>query len=288
MKNIKELTKIANKLDSLGLTKEADVLDTYIRKSAGGFLGTFHGQFAPHELPPEIARLLEYLLDTSTAFNRYYDFKNQAIGIFIPGQDTGKAKTLAAQIVNISQYIRNELDKDGGENFLRWYVNEIGPAYKDEIPQKLEELATKLDAESPLYKEASSHLRVTATFWRQSNFRSGNKSTSAPKAPTVTPPSKEPLIGINEESTYPKYKEPKSTLSGWDKYMAKTQYGPAVKKAWDKYTSSEAAKGLWNPSFGSFAKWYGDNMKVLWNGKNKSPEEVVSILNELATSDILN
>ena len=285
MRSIKELTKIANKLDSLGLTKEADVLDSYIRKTAGGSFGTFHHQFAPHDLPPEIEKLLKYLLTTSTAFNRYYDFRNQSIGIFIPGQNTEKAKALAAQITNISQYIRNELDKDGGENFLRWYINEIGPGYGDEIPKKLEELATKLDAESPLYKEASSHLRVTATFWRQSNSRSGRKSSSAP---TVTPTSKDPLIGINEQDTYPKYQEPKSTLSGWDKYMAKTQYGPSVKKAWDRYTTSEAAKGLWNPSFGSFAKWYSDNMNLLWNGKNKSPQEVVSILNDLATSDILN
>ena len=33
---LRQMVKIANKLDSLGLTKEADVLDRYIQKMAGG------------------------------------------------------------------------------------------------------------------------------------------------------------------------------------------------------------------------------------------------------------
>ena len=57
---ISEFVKIANKLDSLGLTKEADVLDRLICKVAGDVAGDFDFNFGAEEEVAGDATLSEY------------------------------------------------------------------------------------------------------------------------------------------------------------------------------------------------------------------------------------
>jgi len=57
---ISEFVKIANKLDSLGLTKEADVLDGLISKVAGDVAGDFDFDFGQEEEVAGDATLSEY------------------------------------------------------------------------------------------------------------------------------------------------------------------------------------------------------------------------------------
>lgn len=300
MKNIKELTKIANKLDSLGLTKEADVLDAYIRKNAKPALGDFS--------PPEkIQRLM-------TIWLNYAPFPG--LGSII-GYDERNDSAYVEGIGALCQYISDMADKDGTQRtgLSSWYHENIESAnifvgkedrFHQLITKDLYELADDIDAiikeygsnsrrqSLSMYKGITTKIRATASKWSSSYGREGESVEKKPRpgsaaergglhAPTGGTQS------LEAGKTYPPYTEPKSNLTGWDKYMAKAGVGgPEVKKSWDRYTSSKAAKGLWNSSFNSFAKWYGDNLKVLWNGKNKSPQQVISILNELATSDILN
>ena len=303
---IRELVKIANKLDRLGLTSEADLLDSEIRKMAWGDLQKTKSPISGEDItppPPAIAQAMDKYLNTTTIGGRFYN-EDMSIEKLINTQGPYAAQNTDLQIRSFCQYIKKELARDGGGNFYRWYVHTIEEAgnYTGHDPdavvsEDLMELKSMIEDSikdpgikpeiKETYKKTIAELIDTARAF----LGRGSESSQAPVTPKMAPAKTEAPVAETamNVSPSPVAADPtKSNLTGWDRYMAKTQYGPSVKRAWDKYTSSKAAKGLWNPSFGSFAKWYGDNMKVLWDGKNKSPEQVVKILNELATSDILN
>lgn len=297
---LKELVKIANKLDGLGLTREADVLDAYIRKSARS--GLF--DFSP---PENIQKLMTAWLD-------YPPFPGLGSAL---GYDERNDSAYIGRIEELCQYISDMADKDGTQRtgLASWYSRNIETAnifvgspdrFHQLITKDLNELADDIDSITKehgskssrqslsMYKGVTTKIRATASKWSSSYGREGERVEKKPRPGSAAERGGlyAPVGGtqsLEAGKTYPPYTEPKSNLTGWDKYMAKAGVGgPEVKKSWDRYTSSKAAKGLWNSSFDSFAKWYGDNLKVLWNGKNKSPQQVIDILNELSASAILN
>ncbi len=79
-------------------------------------------------------------------------------------------------------------------------------------------------------------------------------------------------------ATYTPYKEPKSNLTGWDRYAAKQEYGAAVQKAWNDFVAGKGA-GKYNRSFRSFVSWYNENKDGPWEGKHKGTQQVADILN---------
>ena len=313
---IRELVKIANKLDRLGLTSEADLLDSEIRKMAG-VLGDMIG-YAPgfRGYQPSSARMMSKWLDTMTLDGGF-------LGAFAKTLPTNSVEGINSAFYEVNS-ILNEIEtaaksNDGINNLVIWYSKNIescsttGNECHMNISNDLKQLADMIEDMSKhpryndgsgvynkatgkregtldqMYKPLVADIRRVAGIWERAYNK--NDSELSPVTPSAAPAKTEAPVAeaAGNVKPSPVAADPtKSNLTGWDRYMAKTQYGPSVKRAWDKYTSSNAAKGLWNPSFGSFVKWYGDNMKVLWDGKNKSPEQVVKILNELATSDILN
>jgi hypothetical protein len=70
--------------------------------------------------------------------------------------------------------------------------------------------------------------------------------------------------------------------TGWDTYVSKTSGGNEVKKAWIAFASIFGQP--YTPNFYSFVSWYNGQKKSAWSGKDKSPKDVVTTLNNLSNS----
>lgn len=294
---IRELVKIANKLDRLGLTSEADLLDSEIRKMARdlGITKHPHTGMAIEPPPPAIAEAMVKYLDTFTIGGRFYNDK-MAIEKLINTEYPDSAKNADLQIRSICAYIKKELARDGGDNFLRWYTFNIetahnyrGPDSSSVVSNDLRELESMIgDAIRgpgirPDIKEIYRTTRVELLDTARSWDGKGSKSSQAPVTPSAAPAKTEAPVAEVSGNVKPSPSGVDTTVSklkGWDRYMAKTQYGPSVKKSWESFVSIDPPEIGNDPSFSAFVNWYKDRKENSWGGKDKSPEEVNRILVE--------
>ena len=252
---LREIVKIANKLDSLGLTKEADILDAYLSKSAGRFDG-----FIVQPPPPGIADLFKKWLTTSHIGNATYE---NGIGSFIP--TSGRSdKTSAAMggIRSISMYTQKELARDNGNDLYMWYVDNIqdagvfsgnpdkflAVAFND-LAQSIRDVVPELKQNTPdvadNYLAVADELERTSQMWIQSRV---NKSSS-PSKPAPSPEG--PPVAAVSPSVTPKPvpTSPSSTSSDpWAIYGSDAR---KLKATWLARTTATKK----NPSFENFQAW---------------------------------
>jgi hypothetical protein len=301
----KNLVKIANKLDSLGLTKEADVLDRYIKKVAAlpdpggtyGYAGT--QKYVP---PGNLPELMKKWLDTATLDGGF-------LGAFAQTLPTNKIQTVRSAISEIRAILAEikgaSLSVMDRVAFLDWYGKNIEMTFiagkargsHDNVTNDLIELADQIEAMSKhaqfnrmiydqethtpiakledLYAPIVKEIRATAEMWRDSFSKADPSET--PKVPSV-PKKTEPQVAMESTTTYPPYKEPKSALTGWDKYMAVTKYGPSVQRAWFDFVKTDPPEIGMDKSFGAYKQWYKDRLTTDWKGAHKSEDEIIRLL----------
>lgn len=102
---LREIVKIANRLDSLGLTKEADILDRYLEKSAS----TFEGLIGTVP-PPTVQATIKKWIGPRASFG---------------GSDLKDPGNFSVQLGQVFDWIGMELDRDGGNDFYMWYMQNI-------------------------------------------------------------------------------------------------------------------------------------------------------------------
>lgn len=250
----RNLAKIANKLDSLGLTKEADVIDRYLEKTAG--------QFDVKSPPPQWAQdLFKRWLDTSSWMNKRYTFDSGGeIASFIPTSSVDVARTVYGQILGLCAFVEKELNRDGGGNLYLWYYDnihsytpilDVGQDASKFLGDDFISLASKFEdvAKSTpnlpelqrLYREAASKLKSTGELWKQT------KDSYDPQQPEIITPSapkaSEQGITMTETTSYPPKAAP--AKDPWAKVSKE------LKKAW----LDRAAARKKDPSYTNYQAW---------------------------------
>lgn len=257
---LREIAKIANKLDSLGLTKEADILDSYLSKSAASF-----AKYIKKSPPPEVAAAFKKWLNVSQLAN--YRWKGGiltgGIGSFIPSAGSAEAIAAYKDIGNyISSYTMNELMRDNGDDLYMWYHDNVH-GNGDFLSEDLNKLAGILkDVASGMsggenYNDIAQLLEVTALEWDKR--KPGQKPISQEAAPQEFASEGAP-VAVQSPSIAPKPSDP------WAVYGAGAK---ALKAAWLARTA--ATKN--NPSFANFKAW----LRV----RNVDPKNVLAIVNVL-------
>ncbi len=288
--SFKELTKVANKLDSLGLTKEADILDQYIRKYSGFTPFGEAAGMGDYRPPADIAALI----------NKWLDYVSIS-SVMVTNSEAG-AQQCFDEIVSLVNFVDRMADGDETKRAgLRdWYTKNIETMsvfsrpedYHNILADDMIELADDLEERlkefpngtwdistgKPLnlgrYNTLAKSLRLTAQKWMRSLGQPA-KNKEVPSSPMK---SDAPVAQVGG-ATYTPYKEPKSNLTGWDKYMAKTKYGPSVKRAWEDFVKTDPPEIGVDPSFAAFTEWYKNRLSSDWGGQHKTPEEVVKLIN---------
>lgn len=273
---LRQLAKIANRLDSLGLTKEADILDRYLEKSASmfeGLIGTVP--------PPTVQATIKKWIGPRASFG---------------GSDLKDPGNFSVQLGQVFDWIGMELDRDGGNDFYMWYMQNINsPGTTNytsgnvilasdlmKLSDRITEYATSenkgwLYPNSP-WSNAQNRALATAQLvkLRTPGVGAPKEKVSpegapvaqmggnvAPKIPPVSPPAP-------EKTTAP--------LTDWQKYEKATPYGAAVRLAWHAFTRIDPPEIGKDDSFAAFKKWYLDAKKESWGGADKSAKEVIAIL----------
>lgn len=257
---LREIVKIANKLDSLGLTKEADVLDTYLSKSAG------YSQFIKKFPPPGIGDLFKKWLDASHIGNYTWlgSVLGGGIGSFVPTSGrTESTKIAVMQIMSICQYTQTELARDSGNDLYLWYLDNVRGAEVfggnpssflaedlTSLAETIRGVADGMKDNTPdvaqTYNNVASHLDKTAALWMA---RNPNKRPS-PEAPSeVAPSSSEgPAVAVQAPAITPKPSAPSSASDPWAIYGSDAR---SLKATWLARTSATKK----NPSFENFQAW---------------------------------
>lgn len=254
----KNLVKIANKLDSLGLTKEADVLDRYIAKVAGIYQDSIKNP------PPEWAQeAFKKWLTTKSAFNKTYEVGGKsgsgAIVSFIPVSSYDTSAAAYAEIIGMSAFVRKELQRDNGLDLFTWHNDNIrSPGFIDPygsvssvLSNDLRDLARKIEdvvkggtppKVAPLYNELVSHLKGTADLWEGRSEGQPKAPASSPSAPTKS----EPQIAMESSTTYPPTApKPAAPQDPWSKVSKD------LRKAW----LDRAADRKKDPSYSNYQAW---------------------------------
>lgn len=254
---LREIAKIANKLDSLGLTKEADILDSYLSKSAASF-----GRYIKKSPPPDVAEAFKKWLNVSQLAN--YRWKGGlltgGVGSFIPSAGSAEAIAAYKDIGNyISSYTMNELMRDNGDDLYMWYHDNVH-GNGDFLSEDLNKLAGILkDVASGMsggenYNDIAQLLEVTALEWDK------RKPGQKPISQEAAPQEEGPAVAVQAPSIAPKPSDP------WAVYGAGAK---ALKAAWLARTAATKK----NPSFANFKAWL--------RGRNVDPKNVIAIVNVL-------
>lgn len=309
MKNIKELTKIANKLDSLGLIKEADVLDTYIRKSARilPYVTSYNDYSPPGMVPDLMSKWLDYVT-----------LDGGFLGAFaktLPTNRLENIKTAFMEIRSILKVVRDMSKTQESRNMLTvWYGNNIEacatPSIPDachnnitndllELADDIEDMsshprynsevydpATKksLGKLSELYEPLLAEIRSGAAAWKAS-FDAPDvvekKEAPAVKTPSPAPIAQAPSAG--DTSAMQKeiaYKKKPAQVMTWDKYVAKIgPKGAEIKAAWENLSSIDTSSSRRDSSFQSFKNWYLERKGGEWGGMDKDPTATLAAIN---------
>lgn len=285
--SFKELTKVANKLDSLGLTKEADILDQYIRKYSGFTPFGEPAGMGNYRPPANISALMSKWLD-------YVSISS----VMVTNSGAG-AQECFDEILSLISFVDGMADADPTKKvgLTDWYTKNIESQlifskpedYHNAIANDMIELADDLEGRlkefpngtwdistgKPLnlgrYNTLAKSLRLTAQKWMRS-YGQPAKKKEAPSSPVK---SDAPVAQVGGTTYAP---ETKSTLTGWEKYMAKTKYGPSVKRAWEDFVKTDPPEIGVDPSFAAFTEWYKNRLSSDWGGQHKTPEEVVRLI----------
>lgn len=312
MRNMKELTKIANKLDSLGLTKEADALDAYIRKTAGVF--GFAPGYKDYSPPGMVPELMSKWLDYMTLDGGFLG----AFGQTLPTNQLKNVRKAEMEIRSILKVVKDmSTTQDNRNKLITWYGNNIEACTTPTIPDSchnnitndLLELASDIksmsshprnniaeiyDPEtrervgklSDLYKPIIAEIRATAGEWKRSfgadDVVEESPETSPVTAPRVSAPIAEATVpggaaAMTKTKTYPK--KPSSPMT-WDKYIANVgPSGSDVKKAWEELSLADKSATRRDSSFPSFKSWYIERKGGEWGGMDKNTSQTIAAIN---------
>ena len=239
MNKIATLAKIANRLDSLGLTREADILDGLIRKLAEE--GVVHeGQ--------KYIDAYGSRLSSMDVRGLILELKNE-LGYYNGTTDNGMFSTGITKIECIMYYLNFKGEWGETGTFQRLLSEGFDPG-------EFTSLAHVLDNED---RGLSEKCKLAA----EAGYADWKYSQHSPPAPAP-------------EATN------KPVATGWDTYVSQTSGGSEVKKAWVAFASIFGQPHT--PNFYSFVSWYNGQKKSKWSGKDKSPRDVVTILNNLSNS----
>ena len=238
---LSKLAKIANRLDSIGLTKEADVLDAFIRKVASDssreykrFESTL-GSLSKSGLVSYIYNnKLSQTKDNIIAAGYYLGLSSDSSNF----NNVGYYDTKAVNV--ILSNMTNAINALSGGKSTYNTASEFFTAFA--IPEDAFKSAVQAgitDAENIIASRDAAQRPAAAP---------------APAAATVSVPA-----------------------TGWEAYLSKAgPMGTEVKKAWVDYSAS-GVPGV-NQSFSSFTSWYNRNLKGPWGGKHKTPSEVIKLI----------
>ncbi len=218
---LKELVKIANRLDSLGLSKEADILDTWIEKMAeeAGVGGMSKDD--PYQAMLRRQKLQEV---TQKAQTQKWDTREMDL-----------AEQISKDVLlTIPSHLRTS-EATFKDMFMRSWSTKP-PVRTGILPQ--------------VWKDTGSDMAKKMWDKYGQSVETGPEKTS-PK---------------------PSGMHAQPATSAWDKYVAATPNGGAVKAAWMEYSSSKGTA----PSFSKFVEWYNSNAKA--KGRAIQPSEVVEML----------
>ena len=256
MNKIATLAKIANRLDSLGLTKEADVLDSFIRKVAEDtetfvpkgqkYLDTLGGW------PNKYKSFDELIEEKGMSFA---DLVFHLAIIFEP-ENRGKYNK---DLYNTGYYIGltpqgSQLSLDG---VLSYLMSRINPPITDITSMiKLFEGSsqgshTEFEVAFKTGKADRIAYKKYLNDWRAARNDAYNSNIAATKAAEV--------VAAAEAAAEVERKTP---ATGWEEYVSKTTAaggdGAGLKKAWGIFAAAASAAGVtgYTPNFYSFVKWW--------------------------------
>jgi len=308
---IKNIAKIANKLDALGLTKEADILDRYITKVAGiaQFGGTIEGAsgFAP---PQDIANAMVKWLD-------YVMISN----VMVLNSSKGMA-TCIDELVKMLNYVAkvSETDFTNRADFANWYIRNIESStfasteqMHNLVADDFEELADDMQAHIKSFPNGTwdndsrsgaqldinryypviKSLRIVAKNWRATFSREGELPKPEEKMRIIPPKNDTPMT--MGETVYPFVagegkpvvkKKPASPVrkvnpgaKTWDEYIARVgSVGETIKTTWNELSKVDESAGRRDNSFESYKAWYTEKKGGEWSGMDKSPNEVLDAI----------
>jgi hypothetical protein len=276
-----KIAKIANRLDSLGLTKEADILDAYLAKTAGIFDG-FISKFPP----PAIQGLFKTWLNASHLGNMAWlgSVLGGGVGSFIPTSGhTQETEDAIAGIWTICDYTRKELQRDSGNDLYMWYIDNVHDAsvfggdanrfLADDLKSLAEtikgvtpDLTQRLPDIAEKYLRLADHLEGTADLWM---VRDPNKKPSAAPASAPSPKSEGPAVAIESSSISPKPVAPSVSSPASDPWSVYGADAKKLKAAWLVRTSATKK----NPSFENFQAWL--------RSRTVDPKDVFAIMDRL-------
>jgi hypothetical protein len=267
---IRELVKIANKLDRLGLTSEADLLDSEIRKMAG-VLGDMIG-YAPgfRGYQPSSARMMSKWLDTMTLDGGF-------LGAFAKTLPTNSVEGINSAFYEVNS-ILNEIEtaaksNDGINNLVIWYSKNIescsttGNECHMNISNDLKQLADMIEDMSKhpryndgsgvynrdtgkrektldqMYKPLVADIRRVAGIWERAYDK--NDSELSPVTPSAAPAKTEAPVAEVAGNVKP---PTAPATNPWSVYGG---MGSNVKAAWLERTRATKK----DPSFSNFQSW---------------------------------
>ena len=244
---LSKLAKIANRLDSLGLTKEADVLDAFIRKVAADASGSSSEYKRFEQTLGSLNRsgLVSYIYN-----NKLSQTKDNIIAA---GYYLGLSSD-SSNFNNIGPY-----DTKAVNAILSNMTNAINALGGKKTYNTASEFFTAFAIPEDAFESA-----VQAGISDAENIIASREPAQSPAAAPAAPPAAAATVS--------------APTTGWEKYISKAgALGPKVKQAWTSYSQSGISNA--NPSFLSFTSWYNGNLKSSWGGKHKSPSEVIKLLN---------
>jgi hypothetical protein len=251
---LREIAKIANKLDSLGLTKEADILDTYLSKTAAGM-----GRYIKKSPPPEVAAAFKKWLNVSQLANyRWKGGLTGGIDSFIPSSgnlaELRGPEGLYNQISLIFSYTPEELNRDNGDDLYMWYHDNVhgnGDFLSEDLSKlagMLREVASGMKARLPEiagnYNGLAGSLEIAAEEWKaRKPGRKTSESPSGEVSPEGAPVAiQAPSVGAKPSAS------PSHSSDPWAVYGTQAK---DLKSAWLARTTATKK----NPSFANFKAW---------------------------------
>ena len=266
---LREIAKIANKLDSLGLTKEADILDTYLSKTAASF-----GRLIKKSPPPEVAAAFKKWLNVSQLGNyKWQGGLTGGIGSFIPSSGDSVATEAAYdQIGLVLSYPLDELNRDNGDDLYMWYHDNVhgnGDFLSEDLSKlagMLREVASGMKGRLPEiagnYNGMAGSLEVAAEAWKAR--KPGSKTSKSPSG-EVSPEGAPVAVQAPSIVAKPS-SSPAPSSDPWAVYGAEAK---DLKSAWLARTTATKK----NPSFANFKAWL--------RGREVDPKNAVAIINIL-------